>query len=66
VEEKWPVASEVLQFFRFGEKKGRGNTRFEKGNEHKGRLLVLTWKDYGGCSSAVSAIDWSRVASGLT
>jgi hypothetical protein len=34
VEEKYEVASVVLQCFGFREKRGRGNARFRRGEEH--------------------------------
>jgi hypothetical protein len=37
---KRPVASEVLQCFHFGEKRGRGSAHFRRGKKHVGRLLV--------------------------
>jgi hypothetical protein len=40
VEEKRSLASGVLQYFRFEEKRGRGGTYFRRGKEHARRLSV--------------------------
>jgi hypothetical protein len=52
VEEKRSAVSGVLQCFCFGEKRGRGNTRFERGKEHA--VWDGSWfsrgEATGGCS----------------
>jgi hypothetical protein len=42
VEEEQPMASGVLQCFRYGEKRGRGSACFESEKENVGCLLVPT------------------------
>jgi hypothetical protein len=52
VEEKRSAASEILQCFRFGEKRGRGNTRFGRGKEHATR--DDSWFPHGGVTGGCS------------
>jgi hypothetical protein len=52
VEEKQSTVSEVIRCFGFGEKRGRGNTRFGRGKEHARRLLVPRRGATGRCSGA--------------
>jgi hypothetical protein len=62
-EKQSSTTSEVIQCFRFGEKRGRGNTHFGRGKEHVKRLLVLThW-----CGVAASSRSWaaSRLTRGV-
>jgi hypothetical protein len=40
MEEKRSMVIGVIRCFRFREKRGRGSTRFERGNEHAWWLLV--------------------------
>jgi hypothetical protein len=67
VKEKRSMVSEVIQFFHFMEKRGRGITYFKRGKEHARWLLVSAHRgDRMMQWCAAAAGNRSRTTSGLT
>jgi hypothetical protein len=68
VDEKRPVAGEVLQCFRFGEKRRRGSTCFGRGKEHRRAALgsSVEGRPEDATARRHAAGNRSQAASGLT